>query len=106
VGKVVCLIENPDLDLLPGTNVNAAIQSQVVPDDVAIPKEALRTVANQPGVFLLDGDHVAWRKVTIGVSTVIKAQVTSGLSAGDSVALATDFPLKDGSRVKPYYPVI
>jgi HlyD family secretion protein len=106
VGKVICIVENPNLDLLPGTNVNAAIQSKVVPNALAVPKEALRTVDNQLGVFLLEGDHVIWRNIAPGASTVVKVQVLSGLAEGDSVALATDYPLKDGSRVKPYYPVI
>lgn len=100
VGKVICIVQNPGLDLLPGTNVNAEIQSKVVPNALTIPKEALRTAANQPGVFLLQGDHVAWRPITAGVATAIKVQVTSGLSDGDAVALATDYPLKDGTRVR------
>jgi len=101
VGKVICIVQNPGLDLLPGTNVNAEIQSKVVPNALTIPREALRTAANQPGVFLLQGDRVAWRPITTGVATAIKVQVASGLSDGDSVALATDYALKDGARVTP-----
>src|SRR5262249_27589137 len=39
VGEVICLIENPNSDLLPGTNVNAEILSQTVQNALTIPKE-------------------------------------------------------------------
>src|SRR5207244_2712857 len=37
VGEVVCVIENPDHGLLPGTNVSAAILSETVEGAVTIP---------------------------------------------------------------------
>lgn len=41
VGEVVCLIRNPDLDLLPGTNVNVEILTQTVDKALSIPKRRL-----------------------------------------------------------------
>jgi len=38
-GEVICLIDKPDLTLLPGTNVNAGDQSKVVKNALSLPKE-------------------------------------------------------------------
>jgi HlyD family secretion protein len=105
VGEVVCLIENPDRDLLPGTNVNAEIQSESVAKALTIPKEALRRESGQNGVYTLQGDRLAWRKVQVGVNNTTRAQV-DGLNEGDAIALLTDKPLKDGMSVKPVFPGI
>lgn len=105
VGEVSCVIQNPNRDLLPGTNINAEIQSRVVPNALVVPKEVLRRVGSQTGVYLLGpDDRIAWRPVQIGISSLIRAQVTGGLSDGDSVALPTDKPLKPGSKVEAVYP--
>jgi HlyD family secretion protein len=104
VGEVLCTIENPGNELVPGTNVNAEIRTNVVENALTIPKEALRRANNQQGVLLLTGDKVEWRPIAGGVSSVTRSQVTSGLNEGDSVALATTDPLKAGDRVTPVYP--
>lgn len=105
VGEVGCLIANPDRDLLPGTNVDAEIQSRVVPNSVTIPKEALHREGDANGIYLLAADNkIVWRPVKLGVSSYTKAQVLQGLSVGDSIALPTDRTLKDGMRVQPVYP--
>ncbi len=100
VGEVICLIANPDSDLLPGTNVNAEIMSESVANALTIPKETIRHDGNQTGVFVLQGDHVAWRKITTGVNNTTRTQV-DGVNDGDMVALPTEKPLKDGMLVKP-----
>jgi len=104
VGEVLCTIENPGGALLPGTNVNAEIISQVVDNGLTIPKEALRKQANQPGVFLLEGERVAWRAILPGASSVTRVVVLEGLAEGDAVALTSEEPLRDGVRVKPVFP--
>lgn len=101
---MICTIDNPNRELLPATNVNAEVVSQVAPDVLTIPKEALRKQSNQTGVFLLQGDRVAWRQLKLGASSVTRVQVLQGLSEGDSVALASERSLGDGDRVRPLYP--
>lgn len=104
VGEVSCIIDNPDLDLLPGTNIDAAIQSRVVGNALTIPKETLRRQRDMTGVMMLRGDHLAWQPVQLGVSTLTKVQVTKGLNDGDSVALPTDKPIKEAMKITPLYP--
>ena len=103
VAEVVCVIDNPAGELLPGANVNAEIRSRVAENALTIPREALRRESNEPGVLLLQGDKVVWRKVTLGVSAVTRAQVLEGLAEGDSVALPSEATLENGSPVRPVW---
>src|SRR5262249_42775313 len=103
VGEVGCIIENPNRDLLPSANINADIQATVVPDALALPRETIRRQGPETGVLLLQGDRVVWRKVSIGVSSYTKSQILSGWAEGDAVALPTEKPIKNGSRVEPAF---
>ncbi|HLH38273.1 MAG TPA: efflux RND transporter periplasmic adaptor subunit [Bryobacteraceae bacterium] len=102
VGEVVCVIRNPDRDLLPGTNVNVEIRAQTVENALSVPKEAIRTEHGQSGVYLLVGDHVEWKKVSLGLANTTRTQI-DGLKEGDAVALYTDRDLHDGMVVKPVF---
>ncbi len=104
VGEVVCVIRNPDRDLLPGTNVDVEIRSQTVENAATVPKEAVRTEHGQPGVYLLRGDRIEWRRVELGVSNTTRIQIIAGLASGDAVALFSEKPLHDGMQVKPVFP--
>ena len=95
VGEVICDIENPDMDLLPGTNVNAVILSETVENAITIPKEAVHREQGKTGVYLLEGDRVRWRAITQGVNNTTRTQVKE-LKDGDAVALPSEKPLKDG----------
>ncbi len=88
VGEVVCMVDNPGQELLPGTNVNAAIRSQVVENALTIPKETLRRENDQSGVLLLEGDHLTWRPVKLGASSVTRIQVLEGLKGRRSCGVA------------------
>jgi hypothetical protein len=52
----------------------------------------------------LEDVRLKWRPVTLGSSSATRTQVTSGLNEGAAVALAVEFPLKDGEQVKAVYP--
>lgn len=102
VGEVVCTIENPDRDLLPGTNVSAEIRSETVTGAVTIPKEAIWRENGKDGVYLLDGGRLVWRPITIGVNSTTRAQVAE-LKEGDVLALPTERALRDGMLVRPVF---
>lgn len=104
VGEVTCLIDNTDSSLLPGTNINASIESQVLDNVLTVPKEAIRQEGKQPGVYVLDGSVVRWRPIKLGISSVTRAQILEGVKEGDRVALPTETPLHDGSPVTPRRP--
>jgi HlyD family secretion protein len=103
VGEVLCTISNPMHELVPGTNVNAFILTQVVESALTIPKPAVRRDTGV-GVFLLQKDNrVRWQPVTTGSSDALRVQVLKGLQEGDAVALPSDQTLKDGAKVTPTF---
>jgi RND family efflux transporter MFP subunit len=104
VGEVLCTIENPGHELVPGTNVNAEIRASVIAGALTIPKEALRRDVNGTGVFALTGNTVQWRPVKAGSASINRVQITEGVTEGDAVALPTSSALHDGQKVSPVYP--
>jgi len=103
VGEVVCRIENPGGELLPGTNVNVEIRTEAARSALSMPREALRRRNGQTGVFTLNGDRLAWQPVELGISTVTRVQILKGLNEGDAVALPTDVGLAEGLEVRPVF---
>lgn len=101
VGEVVCTIENPGGELIPGTNVDAEIRTAVVANAIVVPREALRHDAGGDYVLALAGDAVERKNVTTGASSVSLVQISGGLADSDVVALPTETPLKAGDRVSP-----
>jgi HlyD family secretion protein len=100
VGEIVCDIENPDMDLKPGTNVNAVILSETVENAITIPKEAVHREQGKTGVYLLEGDHIVWRAISQGVNNTTRTQVHE-LKENDAVALPSEKPLHDGMLAEP-----
>ena len=99
VGQVLCTIDNPGRELIPGTNVNAFILTQVVQNALTIPRNAIRH-DNGVGVYVLTGNNtVRWENVRTGVSEALRVEIVSGLKEGDAVAEATDQPLSPGEKV-------
>lgn len=103
VGEVLCAIENPGRDLVPGANVDAEIRTAVVDSALVIPKETLHRDAAGDFVLALEGNAIARRAVKTGNSTVTLMQIAGGLAEGDAVALPTERELKPGDRVTPMW---
>jgi len=101
VGEVLCTIDNPGRELLPGTNVDARIHTAQVANALTVPKECLRRDARGLGVFVLRGGRLAWQTVSTGVSSVTRVQILGGLAEGEQVALPTDMTLREGEPVTP-----
>lgn len=90
VGEVECRVENPEGDLLPGTNVNAFIETQSRSGVVMTPKEGMRTRNGQTGVYVLAGGKVEWRVVKTAGGNVTSVIVEDGLKEGDLVVLGPE----------------
>jgi HlyD family secretion protein len=101
VGEVLCTVDNPMRELVPGTNVNAFILTQVLENVLTIPKAALRRDGGI-GVFVLQKDNtVKWQIVTTGASDALRVEVLTGLRDGDAVSEVADQVLKNGQKVNP-----
>lgn len=99
VGDVVCTIENPGRDLIPGTNVDAEIQTAVAQNALVIPKEALHHDVSGGFVFVIRDGVLERAPVKTGNSTVTLVQITDGLREGDRVALPGDVAQHAGEKV-------
>jgi HlyD family secretion protein len=100
VGEVECRIENRDGDLLPGTNVNAFIQTRKQDSVLLLPKEAIRNRDGASGVYLVENGILVWRKVELGSGNVTSTIALSGIKEGDQVALGPETNLKAGTTVE------
>ena len=99
VGDVICTIENPGGELIPGTNVDAEIRTAVAQSALVIPREALRHDANGDFVFALQGDTIERRAVKTGASSIALVEIGSGVKESDAVAMPSSAALKAGGRV-------
>jgi HlyD family secretion protein len=102
VGEVLCTIHNEGRQLLPGTNINAFILTQVVDNALTIPKSAVRQEEQGKGVYVFQPDGtVRWTSITTGATDALHVEVTSGLSEGAEVMLPSDVTVHGGDRVIP-----
>jgi multidrug efflux pump subunit AcrA (membrane-fusion protein) len=104
VGEVVCLLDNPRNELLPGTNINAEIRTQQADNVLSIPREAVRRDERGAGVYVLDGARVRWRNAELGVSSATHIEVKSGVNEGERIAMPTEVALRDGIEIEPVSP--
>lgn len=101
VGDVLCSINNSNLDLLPNTNVDVRILVREQSDALAVPRAAVNEQGDQHFVFIVQGDHVELRDITVGIASSSMYQVLSGLSSGDLVAEPVDQTLRNGAKIRP-----
>jgi HlyD family secretion protein len=67
---------------------------------VKVPVGALFRRGSAWAAFLVNGDRAALETVMLGQRNATEAQVTSGLSAGQTVVLHPPDTLTDGARLK------
>ena len=96
VGEVLVGIDNPNSDLVPGSNINAFIRSRVAENALTVPKECIRKEGDVSGVYVFEGTNLKWRPVKVGVSNITRAQIVDGVKAKDRVVIPGDKLLKDG----------
>jgi RND family efflux transporter MFP subunit len=96
---VEAVVPNDAGALKPGSFATALIEQANQSPGILIPAAAVRTVAGTSRVFVVSGDKVEERLVTIGQLVGDLVEVTSGLEAGDTVATSNVAQLTDGSRV-------
>ncbi|MGH9560922.1 MAG: efflux RND transporter periplasmic adaptor subunit, partial [Terracidiphilus sp.] len=101
VGDVLCSIDNSSQDLLPNTNVDVQILVHAQRDVLAVPRAAVNEQGNQHYVFLVQGDRVEKRNITVGIASTAMYQVVSGLTSGDLVAEPVEQTLRNGTKIRP-----
>lgn len=85
-----------DTPLKPGMSVEANVITREKPNALIVPADAVQNNA----VFVIDGDRVRKRTVTIGIKGTRAVEILSGVNEGEHVASPAATDLKDGARVR------
>lgn len=87
-------LANPDMAWRPGLFVTVRALVDRVTAPVAVEVAAIQTVDDKPSVFVVDGDALRARPVTVGRSSSTHVEIVSGLQAGERYASGNSFVLK------------
>jgi membrane fusion protein (multidrug efflux system) len=92
-------VPNRDGRLKPGTFARVRLTSDRVDRIVTVPSTALQYRYGVNRVFVVNGDRVAGREITIGERFGDRVEVTEGVKAGDVIVVSEVEKLTDGVRV-------
>jgi multidrug efflux pump subunit AcrA (membrane-fusion protein) len=102
VGEVLCEVDNAQLELLPNVNVEVHILVRNRPNALVVPRAAVRYDNGRHYVFVVSGDRLHRREITVGIGGATKYEVVASLAEGDRVALPNDQQeLRDGMDIHP-----
>ena len=91
---MIAVIDNNELIWRSGSVVTAGIVIKEKPVDVLVPRVALQTIGGERVVFVRTPTGFQRRAVTTGRSDEQAVEITSGLSAGEQIAVKNTFLLK------------
>jgi hypothetical protein len=97
---VLVAIDPTDQKVLLGMSGSVDIEIEAVSGALTVPIEAILDDAGKKFVFVVKADKVSKVEVTTGALTDTRAQVLTGLSAGDTVATSNLTALTDGMTVR------
>jgi HlyD family secretion protein len=102
VGETTCLIDNQDHRLLPNINLGVTIVAAEHDNVLTLQRDAMHIDDSEPYVFKIVEGHIKRQNIQFSLQNLTNVEVTSGLSAGDQVALPAEEvkPLFDGASVK------
>jgi HlyD family secretion protein len=100
VGEVVCTVDNPGHELLPNTNLNVEIVTERKSGVLAVPRSAALGSGADRYVFLVRNGALLRQAIQTGILSPTLAEVTQGVTAGDSVAIPGEETLQEGMRVR------
>ena len=97
---VEAIAPNADNRLKPGLFATALLQQPAPAAAMLVPASAVETVAGTSRVYVLAGDKVEERIVTIGEKVGDLVELATGIKAGEQVAANPRGKLADGIRVQ------
>jgi RND family efflux transporter MFP subunit len=93
------LVTNSDSLLKPGTFVRVHIESGKVDTVVTVPYGALQYRYGVNRVFVVNGDKLAMRELSVGERLGDRIEVVTGVKPGEQVAISDVDSLADGAPV-------
>jgi RND family efflux transporter MFP subunit len=97
---VLLSVNAPGKNLLLGMSGSVDIEVSAVSEAVTVPIEALFDENGKKYVFVIAGGKVAKTEVTTGALTDVRAQILSGVTEGQEIAVGNLSTLKDGVAVR------
>ncbi len=97
--KVTVEVFDETLRLKPGMFVEVRIVIGQKENALVIPRKAILYKQNRTYAFILNGNQVTQREITLGLTEEDDAEVSGGLSEGDIIVTVGVDGLKDGQRV-------
>ncbi len=97
---VEAVAQNTDNRLKPGLFVTALLQQPAPAPAMLVPASAVETAAGTSRVYVLAGNKVEERIVTIGEKVGDRVELATGIKAGEQVAVNPRGKLADGVRVQ------
>jgi HlyD family secretion protein len=103
VGECIITVDDAKGDLLPNTNVTVTVTTREDDNVLSVPREALHTDGPQSYVFRVVDNHLVRTPVVAGVVNLTRAEIVSGLTNKDVVALnaLNNAELTNGLAIKP-----
>ncbi|MCG8706930.1 efflux RND transporter periplasmic adaptor subunit [Brenneria sp. 4F2] len=99
--KARVILDNPQQQLKPGMYLSVRIDDAKPQPRLMIPQQALLISGSQNRVLLSDGDgHFVPRKVTVGIVHNDWAEITDGLSEGDTVVTSGQFLIDSEANLR------
>lgn len=97
---IEAVVPNPGGELKPGFFATARIEQPTRTPAIVVPASAVQTSGGTSHVYVIAGDKVEDRIVTIGQTTGELVEITKGIKAGERVATSNLAQLADGTKVK------
>jgi membrane fusion protein (multidrug efflux system) len=97
---VEAVVPNENGELKPGMFATALVQQTAKTPATLVPGTAVQTTAGTSRVYVVKGDHVEERVVTIGQKLDALVEISNGLKAGERVATTNVPQLVDGTKIK------
>ena len=94
-------VANPGLVLKPGMYAEVELRLEDHRNALSIPVTAVAGEEGKQKVYVVRNGRVEERKVTLGLETSSRVEVTAGLENGDLVVIGSRTQLKAGQRVNP-----
>jgi RND family efflux transporter MFP subunit len=96
---VEAVVSNPQGELKPGLFATARIEQKEKTNAILVPAAAVHAIGATSRVFVVNGDRVEERIVTIGQTIDGQVEISNGLKAGERVATSNVGQLVDGAKV-------
>jgi len=93
------LVPNADATLKPGTFARVHIESSKIDTVLTLPYSALQYRYGVNRVYVVEGDKLAMRELSVGERVGDRIEILGGVKAGERVAITDVDTLNDGAPV-------